>query len=79
MCINTHKKYNCLHKLSYNRERGDDNNKIYVGTIVIAVNRQVVQLILNAAINMISHMYIILYIYMHTYTYTYTCRIPNSL
>ena len=49
--------------------------KIYVETIVIAEDRQAVQLILNTAINMITHMYIILYICMHTFKY----RIPNLL
>ena len=52
-----------LHKLSYNRERDNDNNNKYV------------QHILNTAINMLTHMYIILNICMHTYKY----RIPNLL
>ena len=49
--------------------------KRYEETIVIAKDRQCVQLILNTAINMITHMYIILYICMHTFKY----RIPNLL
>ena len=40
---------------------------------MIAENRQAIQLILNTAINMITHMYTILYICMHTYKHI----IPN--